>query len=91
MWFAEEAPPAQAAVCTCKASDSAAFEAQGLQCQPAAPASHMFCPPAATNRENLHKLLYKRLDELLRLAKARKTVMFALDGPAPLAKLLTQR
>lgn len=47
--------------------------------------------PTATNRENLHKLLYKRLDELLRLAKARKTVMFALDGPAPLAKLLTQR
>ena len=45
----------------------------------------------ATNRDNLHKLLYKRLDELLRLAKARKTVMFALDGPAPLAKLLTQR
>ena len=47
--------------------------------------------PTPTNRENLHKLLYKRLDELLRLAKARKTVMFALDGPAPLAKLLTQR
>ena len=51
----------------------------------------MVCPRTATNRENLHKLLYKRLDELLWLAKARKTVMFALDGPAPLAKLLTQR
>ena len=36
-------------------------------------------------------LLYQRLDEVLGLCEPHKSVVFALDGPAPLAKLLTQR
>jgi 5'-3' exonuclease len=35
--------------------------------------------------------LYSKLDEVLRVMQPRKTVMLAVDGPAPLAKLLTQR
>jgi 5'-3' exoribonuclease 1 len=41
--------------------------------------------------DKFHATLYKRLDEILRVAGPRKSVMLALDGPAPLAKLLTQR
>ena len=35
--------------------------------------------------------LYRRLDELLALLRPQRRVMLALDGPAPLAKLLEQR
>jgi len=36
-------------------------------------------------------LLYQKLDFVLDTCKPNKSVMFALDGPAPLAKLVTQR
>lgn len=38
-----------------------------------------------------HKLLHKRLDEILAATHPTKRVVLALDGPAPLAKLLEQR
>lgn len=47
--------------------------------------------PAASNLPHFHKILFARLDSIMALASPRKSVMFALDGPAPLAKLLTQR
>ena len=47
--------------------------------------------PAAYNLPHFHKVLFARLDSIMALASPRKSVMFALDGPAPLAKLLTQR
>jgi 5'-3' exonuclease len=46
---------------------------------------------AADNVDHFHVLLYQRLDEVLGLCEPQKSVVFALDGPAPLAKLLTQR
>lgn len=46
---------------------------------------------AAYNLPHFHKVLFARLDSIMALASPRKSVMFALDGPAPLAKLLTQR
>ena len=49
---------------------------------------HVF---AAKDPDNFHHLLHKRLDAVLRLCEPRKTVTFALDGPAPVAKLITQR
>ena len=36
-------------------------------------------------------ILFARLDRLLRSARPARGVLLALDGPAPLAKLLTQR
>jgi hypothetical protein len=36
-------------------------------------------------------MLHKRLDQLFNMIRPRKTVVMALDGPAPLAKLITQR
>ncbi len=48
-------------------------------------------PYTANNTKRFHGLLHKRLDEVFQLATPRKTVVLALDGPAPLAKLLTQR
>lgn len=45
----------------------------------------------ASNYKHFHALLHKRLDELFALTNPRKTVVLALDGPAPLAKLVTQR
>jgi 5'-3' exonuclease len=38
-----------------------------------------------------HTLLHQRLDAILQLTNPRKSVMLAIDGPAPLAKLMTQR
>lgn len=46
---------------------------------------------AAEDVDHFHKLLHARLDKTLKLVDPRKSVVFALDGPAPLAKLLTQR
>ena len=47
--------------------------------------------PAAKDQDNFHYLLHRRLDAVLRLCEPQKTVTFALDGPAPVAKLITQR
>ena len=49
------------------------------------------CMPAAKDQDNFHYLLHRRLDAVLRLCEPQKTVTFALDGPAPVAKLITQR
>lgn len=46
---------------------------------------------AANNMDHFHSLMYKKLDDILAATCPRKSVQFALDGPAPLAKLLTQR
>lgn len=58
--------------------------------RPAAP-----CPArsllSARNLDAYHEVLYKRLDKLLNTTQPRKSVMLAIDGPAPLAKLMTQR
>lgn len=50
-------------------------------------------PPAtaAASYDQFHALLHKKLDEILRVANPRRSVMIAVDGPAPLAKLITQR
>jgi XRN 5'-3' exonuclease N-terminus len=46
---------------------------------------------AADNMDKFHAMLHKRLNDILRATNPRKTVMLAIDGPAPLAKLVTQR
>ena len=46
---------------------------------------------AATDLPHFRRILFKRLDSVMAEASPKKSVMFALDGPAPLAKLLTQR
>lgn len=46
---------------------------------------------AARNLPHFHKMLFLRLDSIMALTSPKKSVMFAMDGPAPLAKLLTQR
>ena len=51
----------------------------------------MLLDAAAHTKQHFHKLLYMRLDELLMLTSPRHSVMFALDGPGPLAKVMTQR
>ena len=50
-------------------------------------------PPnhAARSRTYFHSLLHSRLDALLATAAPTQTVVLAMDGPAPLAKLLEQR
>ncbi|KAK9807716.1 hypothetical protein WJX72_007062 [[Myrmecia] bisecta] len=45
----------------------------------------------AHSERKFHKLLYQRLNEILDRTSPLKSVVFALDGPAPLAKLVTQR
>ncbi|KXZ51587.1 hypothetical protein GPECTOR_12g550 [Gonium pectorale] len=45
----------------------------------------------ARNHNHFHKLLHKRLHSILDVTGPTKSVMIAVDGPAPLAKLLTQR
>lgn len=46
---------------------------------------------AARTKQYFHLLLHRRLDEILAVASPRRRVVLALDGPAPLAKLLEQR
>ncbi|KAF5830776.1 XRN 5'-3' exonuclease N-terminus-domain-containing protein [Dunaliella salina] len=41
--------------------------------------------------EKFHKVLHSRLNDIVDKTNPRKTVMLAADGPAPLAKLITQR
>lgn len=45
----------------------------------------------AHNPHGFHLLLHRRLDELLAKLAPRRRVILAMDGPAPLAKLLEQR
>jgi 5'-3' exonuclease len=56
-----------------------------------APSDNSISHPAAENYDKYHALLHKRLDAIMRLTNPRKSVMLAIDGPAPLAKLITQR
>lgn len=51
----------------------------------------VLCASAVRTINRFHVSLYTHLDEVLRRTQPRKSVVFALDGPAPLAKLLTQR
>ena len=46
---------------------------------------------AAKSEGHFAILIFSRLDALLRDTRPRRSVVLALDGPAPLAKLLTQR
>lgn len=46
---------------------------------------------AARTKTYFHLLLHRRLDELLASVRPQQRVVLALDGPAPLAKLLEQR
>lgn len=48
-------------------------------------------PFAARTKQYFHVTLHRRLDDILAAAAPRKRVVLALDGPAPLAKLLEQR
>lgn len=41
--------------------------------------------------DHFHSLMFIKLDAILTATQPRKSVLFALDGPAPLAKLMTQR
>jgi 5'-3' exonuclease len=52
-----------------------------------APLGH--CP--GRTWERFHKVLHQRLNDIIDKTGPRKTVMLAADGPAPLAKLITQR
>ncbi|KAJ1633615.1 XRN 5'-3' exonuclease N-terminus-domain-containing protein [Pavlovales sp. CCMP2436] len=45
----------------------------------------------ATSHEDLIKLVLHRVSDLLRSTPPRKLVVLAVDGPGPLAKVLTQR
>lgn len=46
---------------------------------------------AAKTKAGFHRALHRELDAMLMLTRPRCSVTLALDGPAPLAKLLTQR
>ena len=60
---------------------------------PCAASSSAGCPSvaAARTKQYFHFTLHRRLDDILAAASPRKRVVLALDGPAPLAKLLEQR
>ncbi|EFN50853.1 hypothetical protein CHLNCDRAFT_141768 [Chlorella variabilis] len=45
----------------------------------------------ARTKQYFHLLLHRRLDEILATTRPTQRVVLALDGPAPLAKLLEQR
>eukprot|EP00743_Colponemidia_sp_Colp-15_P010063 GILK01011048.1.p1 GENE.GILK01011048.1~~GILK01011048.1.p1 ORF type:complete len:812 (-),score=128.27 GILK01011048.1:190-2625(-) len=45
----------------------------------------------ASNDRHFVRNLFVRLDSILRAVRARKSITLALDGPAPFAKVLTQR
>ena len=45
----------------------------------------------ASDEKHLFKRFLKDLSRVLRVCVARKSIFLALDGPAPLAKLITQR
>ena len=45
----------------------------------------------ATSQDDAVKRLYAALDGVLRVARPRKSLVLALDGAAPVAKIVTQR
>ncbi|KAI0558228.1 5'-3' exoribonuclease [Gracilaria domingensis] len=45
----------------------------------------------ATNRQTLAAAIFRELDQILKNCVPRKSIFFAFDGPAPVAKLTTQR
>eukprot|EP00884_Botryococcus_braunii_P004369 jgi/Botrbrau1/13933/Bobra.0193s0001.1 len=45
----------------------------------------------ARTSNHFHFLLYAKLDNIMHQCNPSRSVVFAMDGPAPLAKLLTQR
>ncbi|GMH35381.1 hypothetical protein BSKO_03249 [Bryopsis sp. KO-2023] len=45
----------------------------------------------ARSMDHFHAMMFAKLDGILMITKPTKSVLLALDGPAPLAKLLTQR
>jgi 5'-3' exonuclease len=57
-------------------------------CSSLGPHSH---GTAAYTKQDFHQALHRRLDDILAKAKPQQRVVLALDGPAPLAKLLEQR
>ena len=57
---------------------------------PRSPFSHIHTSPAK-DPDHFILLVFARLDRLLRLLRPAKSLVLAMDGPAPLAKLLTQR
>lgn len=52
---------------------------------------HYWAYQAAKSEAHLIQLVYKDVDRILKLLGPRKSVVVAMDGPAPRAKLLTQR
>lgn len=48
-------------------------------------------PRRFTSEVSYFQGLFKKLDQILEFAKPQQTLMLALDGPAPLSKLLLQR
>ena len=52
---------------------------------------HYWAYQAAKNEAHLIKLVFKDVDRILKLLQPKKSVVVAMDGPAPRAKLLTQR
>ena len=56
-----------------------------------APRPCLPCCTAARTKQYFHVLLHSRLDDILAATQPRQRVVLALDGPAPLAKLLEQR
>lgn len=51
----------------------------------------MSTPSAAKTKSGFYHALFRELNDVLLLTRPRLSVTLALDGPAPLAKLLTQR
>lgn len=47
--------------------------------------------PTGRTWERFHKVLHQRLNDIVDKTGPHKTIMLAADGPAPLAKLITQR
>jgi hypothetical protein len=56
-----------------------------------APRPCLLCRTAARTKQYFHVLLHSRLDDILAATQPQQRVVLALDGPAPLAKLLEQR
>lgn len=67
------------------------FRRCAAQCISTKSRSSVTAAAAARTRAYFYFLLHKRLDAILACVKPRKRVVIALDGPAPLAKLLEQR
>jgi XRN 5'-3' exonuclease N-terminus len=83
-WLVANFPDAAASVPP-RASDSYAHVAFDM---------NQLCHMAArraTDAQTIAKLLFREIDSTLRTCIPTKSIFFAFDGPAPFAKLLTQR